>query len=142
MVLQLCAAEHMHRTEVITSAANPVLKDVRRALSRGVLTAEGCAVAETFHLLEEALRSGCEVPVVLAAESVEAAIGKLLRRRTGVRVMLVAERIFNGLASTESSQGVIALVRPPVWTPAQLFNERPLVVVLDGLQDPGNAGTI
>ena len=132
----------MARTEIITSAANPVLKDVRRALTRGALTAEGYAVAETFHLLEEALRSGCEAPVVLAAESMEAAVDRLLRRRSEVRVMLVADRIFNGLTSTESSQGVIALVRPPVWMPAQLFGKRSLVIVLDGLQDPGNAGTI
>ena len=132
----------MARAEVITSAANPLLKDVRRALSRGALTADGAAVAETFHLLEEALRSGREVPVVLAAESMEAAVEKVVRRRHGVRVLVVADRIFNRLASTESSQGVIALVRPPAWTPDQLFAGCPLVVVLDGLQDPGNAGSI
>jgi RNA methyltransferase, TrmH family len=33
-------------------------------------------------------------------------------------------------------------VRPPVWTIEQLFRGSPLIVVLDGLQDPGNAGTI
>jgi TrmH family RNA methyltransferase len=132
----------MARAEVITSAANPLLKDVRRALSRGGLTADGAAVAETFHLLEEALRSGRDVPVVLAAESMEAAVEKVVRRRNGLRVLVVADRIFNRLASTESSQGVIALVRPPAWTPEQLFAGCPLVVVLDGLQDPGNAGSI
>jgi len=131
----------MPKAEVITSAANPVLKDVRRALARGSLTAEGYAVAETFHLLEEALRRGCETPMVLSAESMEAAVEKVVRR-TNVRVMVVADRIFHGLASTESSQGVIALVRPPAWTLEQLFAGRSLVVVLDGLQDPGNAGGI
>jgi RNA methyltransferase, TrmH family len=132
----------MARGEIITSTANPLLKDVRRALARGTLTADGYATAETFHLLEEALRSGREVPVVLAAESMEAAVEKVVRRCAGVRVMVVSDRIFHGLASTESSQGVIALVRPPAWTLQQLFAVRPLVVVLDGLQDPGNAGTI
>ena len=33
-------------------------------------------------------------------------------------------------------------MRPPAWTLPQLFRGRSLVVVLDGLQDPGNAGTI
>ena len=55
---------------MISSAANPLLKDVRRAIVRGGLTGQGWCVAETFHLLEEALRSDCEVKVVLAAESV------------------------------------------------------------------------
>jgi len=36
----------------------------------------------------------------------------------------------------------MALVKPPEWTLDQLFRGRPLIVVLDGLQDPGNAGTI
>src|SRR5215472_1905752 len=132
----------MARAEVITSAANPLLKDVRRALSRGGLTADGAAVAETFHLLEEALRSGRDVPAVLAAESMEAAVEKVVRRRNGVRVLVVADRIFNRLASTESSQGVIALVRPATWTSDHLFAGCPLIIVLDGLQDPGNAGAI
>ena len=37
---------------------------------------------------------------------------------------------------------MIALVRPPEWSIEQLFRGRSLVIVLDGLQDPGNAGTI
>jgi TrmH family RNA methyltransferase len=36
----------------------------------------------------------------------------------------------------------MALVKPPVWKLEQLFRGCPLVVVLDGLQDPGNAGGI
>ena len=47
----------MGRHEVLTSPANPLLKDVRRAIARGGLTPQGWMVAETPHLLEEALRS-------------------------------------------------------------------------------------
>jgi TrmH family RNA methyltransferase len=49
---------------------------------------------------------------------------------------------FPSISGTEASQGVIALVQPPIWNLPQLFRGRSLVVVLDGLQDPGNAGTI
>src|SRR5215472_9756311 len=119
----------MPRAEVISSAANPLLKEVRRALLRGALTSEGCCVAETFHLLEEALRSGCRVPAVLAAQSMEAAVEKQVRRMPEIRVVVLPDRLFQGLPSTESNQGVIALVRPPAWTLDQLFRERPLIVV-------------
>jgi TrmH family RNA methyltransferase len=37
---------------------------------------------------------------------------------------------------------VIALVKPPQWTVEQVFRGQSLAVVLDGLQDPGNAGAI
>ena len=52
------------------------------------------------------------------------------------------DALLQRLSETETSQGVIALVKPPVCEMEQLFRGRPLVVVLDGLQDPGNAGAI
>jgi TrmH family RNA methyltransferase len=132
----------MAKPVIISSAVNPLLKDVRRAIARGGLTQEGCLVAETFHLLEEALRSECAVKVVLCSESVHSAVESHVKRLTGLRVVVVADQLFPYISGTESSQGVIALVQPPVWNLPQLFRGRSLVVVLDGLQDPGNAGSI
>jgi RNA methyltransferase, TrmH family len=132
----------MPNAESIVSAANPLLKDVRRAIARGGLTREGLAVAETFHLLEEALRSDCEVPIVLAAESVQSAAESHVRRAPNVRLAILPDDLFQSLAGTETTQGVMALVRPPTWTIEHLLRRYALVVVLDGLQDPGNAGTI
>src|SRR5664279_2170430 len=128
--------------ETITSAANPLLKEVRRAVARGSLTEGGCCVAETFHLLEEALRSGCEVKTVLAAESARAAVVAFGRRLAGVKVAVLPDALFAGIATTETSQGVMALVQPREWKLEQLLQAAALVVVLDGLQDPGNAGAI
>src|ERR1039457_3334434 len=131
----------MPRPETITSAANPLVKDVRRAISRGGLTEQGWCVAETFHLLEEALRSDCEVMTVLASQSgrmeAEARVGL-----AGIPVVVLADALFKKIAGTETSQGVIALVKPPAGRREQMFGERPMVVVLDQLQDPGNVGTI
>ncbi|MDE3167868.1 MAG: RNA methyltransferase [Acidobacteriota bacterium] len=132
----------MARAESITSAANPLIKDVRRAVARGTLTAQGLCVAETFHLLEEALRSDCEVRTVLAAESVRGAAEKHVRGLPGVHVAVLPDPLFQQISATETAQGVMALVKPPEWKLEQVFRGCPLVVVLDGLQDPGNAGTI
>jgi TrmH family RNA methyltransferase len=76
------------------------------------------------------------------AESVQSAVDNHVRGLKQVRVIVVADALFNTISATESSQGVIALVRPPAWTLDQLFRGQALVVVLDGIQDPGNAGTI
>ena len=132
----------MTRAETITSAANPLIKDVRRAIGRGSLTDEGWCVAETFHLLEEALRSDCEVKTVLAAESVRSAAESHVRRLHGVKVAVLPDTLFQTISGTQTAQGVMALVKPPEWKLEQLFRGSPLVVVLDGVQDPGNAGTI
>src|ERR1019366_4815723 len=128
--------------ETITSAANPLLKEVRRAVARGSLTAEGWCVAETFHLREEALGSGSEVKTVLAAESARAAVEARGQRLAGVKVVLLPDALFAGIAATETSQGVMALVQPRQWKLAQLLHGAALVVVLDGLQDAGTAGAI
>lgn len=127
----------------ISSAANPLLKEIRRAVRQGGLTRNGCAVAESFHLLEEALRSGCECETVLAAEHaqsrVEAIVGAV---RPTVDVRVVEDKLLAQASATETSQGVIALVRPPAWALDDLFGRQPLLVALDGLQDPGNVGAI
>jgi RNA methyltransferase, TrmH family len=126
----------------LTSARNPLLKEVRKAILRGTTTTDGYAVAESFHLLEEALRSECEISAVFAAESVRSAVERHVRGLKKIRVVVLPDDLFQSVSATESSQGVMALVRPPHWTIDQLFRGQSLAVILDGLQDPGNAGTI
>jgi RNA methyltransferase, TrmH family len=127
---------------ILTSARNPVLKEVRRAILRGATTTDGFAVAESFHLLEEALRSDCEIGAVFAAESVKSAVERHVGGLKKIRVVVLPDELFQSISATEASQGVMALVRPPAWTLEQLFRGQSLAVILDGLQDPGNAGTI
>ena len=132
----------MQTMETLVSEKNSLLKEVRRASARGSLTNDGLAVAEGFHLLEEALRSRCEISVVIAAESVKTTVAGHVRGLKHTRVVVVGDGNFEKLASTETPQGVIALVRPPAWSLDQLLRGRPLVTLLDGIQDPGNAGAI
>src|SRR5580692_5068434 len=128
----------MVKPDTIASAANPLVKDVRRAIAHGGLTSQGWCVAETPHLLAEALRGPCRVMQVLAAEGAR----DRLPRLEGVRLALLPDALLQKISGTETSQGVIALVEPPEWKLEQLFGGCALVVVLDELQDPGNAGAI
>ena len=129
-------------TESVSSDKNPLLKQIRRAVSRGTLTDDGFAVAEGFHLLEEALASDCEIRAIIVAEPVKTAVSTHVRGLKRTRVIAVREQMFAELASTEATQGVIALVKPPAWTLDQLLRGKSLVIALDGVQDPGNAGAI
>lgn len=115
---------------------------MRRAVSRGGLTEDGWLVAEGFHLLEEALRSGRPVRRLLAAASAAHEVERRMRGWAAPPLAVVSDSVFEGIASTETTQGVIALVEPARWRAEDLFRGLPLVVLLDGIQDPGNAGAI
>jgi RNA methyltransferase, TrmH family len=131
--------------ETLISDKNPLLKEVRRLASGGAPGAGSMdtrlVLAEGPHLLDEALRSGIEIHAVILAESAGEIPG-MGARWEAIRVVRVLDGLFNKLASTESPQGVLALVRLPEWTAEDLLKGTPLVVVLDGVQDPGNAGAI
>src|SRR5437660_2347673 len=102
--------------DALLSEKNPLLKQVRRAVTRGTLTDDGYAIAESFHLLEEALASDCDIAVVIVADSVKNTVATHVRGLKRTRVVSVSDNAFAQLAATEAPQGVIALVRPPLWT--------------------------
>jgi len=95
-------------------------------------------VAESPHLLREARKSRVEIETVLLSEDAPTA----LKRKAGRAGRVLPADLFQELSSTENSQGVITLVRLPEWSREDVFEADGLVVVLDGLQDPGNVGTI
>jgi TrmH family RNA methyltransferase len=123
--------------ETLISDKNPLLKEVRRLAAGGAAGEDRLVLAEGPHLLDEALRSKIEIHAVILAES-----APKLSDLGATRVVRVLDRLFDKLAPTESPQGVLTLVRLPEWTSADLLCGTPLVVVLDGVQDPGNAGAI
>ncbi|MGH9559287.1 MAG: TrmH family RNA methyltransferase [Bryobacteraceae bacterium] len=128
--------------QALASENNPLLKQVRRAVARGTLTDDGYAVAESFHLLEEALSANCEIKAILAAESMQETIAARVRGFKRAEVIPVRDAVFARLSSTEATQGAIALVRPPAWTLDRVLHGNSLLLALDGVQDPGNAGAI
>lgn len=132
------------QTQAIQSRQNEQVKKLRQALTRGQRTAEGLLAVETFHLLEEALASGLAVPQVFCTPEAEEELRRLLERhRVAPQVVRLAARVFESVSAAPALQGVAALVRPRSWTVADLFHPHPpLVLLLAGIQDPGNAGAI
>jgi RNA methyltransferase, TrmH family len=138
-------------TGVITSRENQWLKEFRAALRGGVPTAEGAVGVEGVRLVEEALGSGCRVQAVLMSEGGERHREKLSpflgRPEMAFPVLRTTDRLFEGIADTEHPQGVAALVVPRKADLDELLATprgacAPLMVVLAGVQDPGNVGTI
>jgi TrmH family RNA methyltransferase len=124
-------------SNVLTSAANPLLKEIRRAQQQGALTEMGWMIAEGQHLVEEAHRSNLRIVRAIVGEG-----GALPPGVQADRVIGVSGQVFRSISGTSTPQGILALVEPKFSSFASILQGVPLVVVLDGVQDPGNAGAI
>ncbi len=125
----------------LTSTHNPRLQQIRQAALAGRPTADGLIVAEGPHLLEEVLRSSWKVEEIFCTAEAPARFSGLFARAP-VPVTELSPRAFESIATTETTQGVLALLRPREWSLRELIAGKALTVVLDAIQDPGNAGTI
>ncbi|MGH7533739.1 MAG: TrmH family RNA methyltransferase [Gemmatimonadales bacterium] len=126
------------------SALLSTIRDLHRRKAR---ERRALALAEGIRLVEEALAAGVRITGVVAGPALDAMPrGKaLLAALTAAKVPIEAatDAELVELADTEHPQGVVAVVSPRVWAPADIRTTvaHP-VVVLDGVQDPGNVGTI
>jgi TrmH family RNA methyltransferase len=125
----------------LTSTHNPLLQTIRRAAKEGRPTEDGLIAIEGPHLIEEALTSPWRIRQVFVTSQSRSRHASLLSRLE-VDVVEVGTRAFASIAGTETSQEILALVQPKRFRSPDVFREPALVVVLDGIQDPGNAGTI
>ncbi len=56
---------------------------------------------------------------------------------------IVADNVFRQMCDTRTPQGILTVLKKPLWTVEDILKgDAPLVMVLEDLQDPGNAGTI
>ena len=123
--------------DVITSRSNPLVAYVRKLNDkRAFRRAENAFAAEGPKLLAEALRWGARVEAVLRAPG--AALPEL---PVGTRVAELPEQLLAYAADTETPQGIVFICKgKPLAMPERLEGRRWLV--LDGVQDPGNVGTV
>jgi RNA methyltransferase, TrmH family len=133
------------RLRRIEGRHNSLLKELRQAFSRGELTASGECAIEGFRVIEEAIRSGLRFRAVFVSESGQARAARLLPQiGSHVETVLVPDKLFASAVPSESPQGLAALVNVKTHAIGEVLESAapgPLLVIA-GLQDPGNLGTI
>ncbi len=126
----------------ITSRDNRWLKRFRSALA-GEHSGDEFVGVEGVRMVEAALGSGLPVESLLVSKSGERHLSRLAPLlASGLQILRTTDRLFAGVADTQTPQGVAALVRPKTATIEDVLKGLALVVVLVGVQDPGNVGTI
>ena len=118
----------------ITARKNPLLQQVRKLLtSRKEREASGLFVADGTKLLTEAVRYWPGLDTVILSDGVQAQVPE------HVRLIRVPENVMASISPMQTPQGALFLCRLPEKT---AFRPKPGMLLLDGIQDPGNLGTI
>lgn len=93
----------------------------------------GLFVADGTKLLEEAIRWCQNLDTVILSDSIEIKVPE------SVRLVRVPEDVMESISPMQTPQGALFLCRLPEKT---AFTPKPGMLMLDGIQDPGNLGTI
>lgn len=121
-------------TEHITSRKNPLLQQVKKLLSSKKAREEACLfAADGTKLLQEAIAYDSGLHTVILTEGVDVMLPD------SVRVVRVPGDVMESVSPMASPQGALFLCRLPEKSP---FVPKTGMLLLDGIQDPGNLGTI
>jgi TrmH family RNA methyltransferase len=124
---------------------HPLVRRVRRMLRAGELSDGGAVLLETARMVEDALAGGVPISSLLVRANVKARFESLFARLPAETLLYeVAPAVFDTLVTTETSPGLLALAEQPSWSDVDLFppGSPALILVLAGVQDPGNLGAI
>jgi TrmH family RNA methyltransferase len=121
-------------SELITSRKNPLLQQVKKLLtSKKAREEAGLFVSDGTKLLQEAIRWWPGLDTVILSQGIEMEIP------AGVRTVVVPKDVMESVSPMQTPQGALFLCRLPEEKP---FVPKPGMLLLDGIQDPGNLGTI
>ncbi|WP_181349781.1 RNA methyltransferase [Thalassobacillus sp. CUG 92003] len=118
---------------MLTSTQNTKVKDWKKLHQRKYRKQSQSFLVEGFHLVEEAVTSDWVVREIIINEHTE-----LPDWAASLQVSRVSTSVFYAIAETKSPQGIAAVVEMK-HVPWRSYDR---VIMLDGVQDPGNAGTI
>lgn len=123
--------------DVIRSPANPTLKRIRSLRQRRTRESERAFVVEGIRAVEDAIAAGGRAEVVIVREDAAWRPPDVPDR---FPLRRVAPRLFDALSETETPQPLIAVFAVPHLVPES--SVAPLYLVVDGVRDPGNLGTL
>lgn len=128
--------------EFISSKDNSLIKELRKLKEKKYRIREGRFIVEGFRFVEESIDSSFNVTHIIINESSkdkynEWELNDKVKAHT--KVYMVSEPLFKSISSTESPQGILAIVENKSM---DIEDKVGFYVLADRVQDPGNMGTI
>jgi TrmH family RNA methyltransferase len=135
--------------DIITSSQNPLIKEIKQLGERKHREDRGLFFIEGIRFVEEALNENADVYRLLISERLEEVgngreLIKKIRDRN-LETTVLSDKLFREISDTENPQGVLAVLRMKGYGLENLEGVNTadnLYIILDGIQDPGNMGTV
>ncbi len=118
---------------IITSKDNTLVKEIRKLKEKKYRTDK--FIVEGIKMLKEAIDEDCTIDTIVIREGVDLDFDV-----SRYNLIEVSEGVFKDLTDVVSPQGVIAVVKKN--EDDKINSEADYIIALDGIQDPGNLGTI
>lgn len=130
--------------QVISSKDNEVIKNIRKLKEKKYRDIANEYIVEGIKMIEEAIEENAKIKTIVVCEecakdgSIEP---KLLYKIAKYECIYVTEKIFMAITDVTNPQGILAVIEKQSSEDKIKYTED-IIVVLDGIQDPGNLGTI
>ena len=129
---------------LITSKENDLVKHIRKLKDKKYREQENKYLVEGIKLIEEALDENASIDTIVVCEDCEkngTIEQKLMFEIAKHNCIYVSEKVFNAVTEVTNPQGILAVINKENKEENIDYNQD-MIVVLDGIQDPGNLGTI
>lgn len=130
--------------QVITSKDNEIIKEIRKLKEKKYRDISNEYIIEGIKLIEEAIEENVKIKTIVVCEEClknDCIDDRLLYKIAKFDCIYVTEKIFGILTDVVNPQGLLAVIEKESSEDKINFTED-IIVVLDGIQDPGNLGTI
>lgn len=124
--------------DIISSTKNEKIKELAKLQTAKGRKKAGLYLLEGEHLVEEAIKEKAPIELMVVSSNRMEDYQHLLEQAV-VDVLVVSQEVFQKLSMTETTQGILAIVRIENQTEPPYSGR---IIVLDTVQDPGNLGTI
>lgn len=130
--------------QVITSKENEIIKNIKKLKEKKYRDQENKFLVEGIKMVQEAIYEKAKISKIVVCEDCinDGTIKQeLLYEIAKQDCIYVSEKVFQSITDVTNPQGILAVIKKEEKE-EQISYDEDIIVVLDGIQDPGNLGTI
>lgn len=127
--------------QIITSKDNDFIKSVKKLKDKKYRDEQGVFIVEGIKIVDEAIKENAKIKnIVICSDYIESFSRDFMEKLKNFECTYVNEKVFKIVSDVKNPQGVLAIIEKK--NSSNINYNEDIIVILDGIQDPGNLGTI